>query len=180
MKIVNLQSLFPVSDGTRHDITQLSNQWLPQAAREAGKSEDPSTQNGAVATGGQKGHNHLVGWEKTGISKEEILKNRELKLQYTIHAEEDAVLKAAWTSTPPLYLAALWAACSHCAKILAACNVKLLVRDSRWSQMSPERWKADITAGDNILLSSGCAIVDVDREELYGVSLRFNGETKNV
>lgn len=186
---LEFEFVLPLTDLDRERVRHLTS-YMGEAVRFATKSRDPSTQNGAVAVRFRRnygmgdnfpGYNHLTGVQPQ--HEEDVYNQREKKLAFTIHAEEDAVLKAVWQPEPGGALAVVspFAACSGCAKIMVACGVKYLLRDEWWMQRTPERWRTDVERADSILLNSGVIIATMDRgDNKIGTRLRFNGEVHDV
>lgn len=111
-------------------------------------SKDPSTGVGAVIV--DKDHRLVsVGFNgfPRGIKDDERLNNRELKYEYTIHAEVNAVLFAkqplddctiyVWPLPP----------CSRCAAILAQSGIARVVSQA----VTEERWKESCGHGESLL-----------------------------
>ena len=105
---------------------------LKEAYKEALKSKDPSTQNGAVLvrpdTGEiiMRGFNHFPeGFEETP----ERMNDRDIKYKVIIHAEEDVLFKCgrSGVATYGLVMVCPYAACIGCARVISAHGISLLV-----------------------------------------------------
>jgi deoxycytidylate deaminase len=168
---------------------------LRQAAEAAGYSPDPSTQNGAVCYRFpdeyshalvSAGFNHPTLYVRDSKDLYTVLGNRDLKLKYTVHAEEDAIYRAAYQDTEDskgtLALIALWAACMQCAKTIVQGGVQLMIRDYWWTEKGSERpeWSKNVQEADEYLANHGVTVVDVQRNFNFNTGLRFSGETYSV
>jgi len=147
---------------------------LLEAYEQAVKSPDPSNQCGAIVyrrnlfmTVG-RGHNNFQGLEP-------VFEPREAKLARIQHAERAALFDA-WGSPGPLWLAAPWAACCHCAQDIISCKrvTRLIVHKQR-QEKTPERWKQSIDFALKDIRDSGITIHEFDGK-IGGVEIIVNGE----
>ena len=143
-----------------HDPIELTEAML-QAWKTATKSRDPSTQLGAVlfredSSDGEgmgdyivRQFNHLP----SGVP-ESVLKNRDKKYEYIIHAEV-AVLNLAKAMNYPVdrqtTLVCPWACCMQCAERIVEDGVGIVVVDEGAMDRTPSRWKPSIEMGHRYL-----------------------------
>lgn len=140
--------------------------WLRQCYYEAVKSPDPSTQIGsAFILGNQLQPDTLAFngptryWDMT----QDQWDNKSLKYQLVEHAERRALYKAAknglWTEGGALV--STWAACADCARAMAECGIKTLIRHYPPLDDATERWLESISIGDQILKANNVAIINI-------------------
>lgn len=147
----------------------------------ATKSQDPSTQNGAVLLSAANlsvigvGYNHFP----LGVDSSHWHGDKEGKYARVVHAETATLFDAAkqGLSTLNSTLVCAWAACSNCAKHIVAAGVSRLVRHtfSNSGTDTGSHWYADCLVGDEIMLNAGVQIIEVDPVE-SDVVLRRNGQ----
>ncbi len=136
--------------------------WLRCAYMSAKKfSEDPSTQCGAVLVPeGYRdnqvcfGSNHFPkGVEVTP----ERIDDRDTKLFFMVHAERDAIYKAALRgiSTLDATLYVPWFACADCAQAIIQSGIRQVVGHQQVMDKTPARWVDSIQAADVMLDEAG-------------------------
>lgn len=133
------------------------------AYAEATKSQDPSTQLGAVLRNGFAGiigvgHNHFP----VGVPESFWTGPKEAKYERVVHAELAAIFAAAKTgySTAGSTLVCPWASCSNCAKYIVEAGVTTLVRHIERDPHSA--WAESIAVGDEIMLGGGVRIIEIE------------------
>lgn len=124
----------------------------------ARKSPDPSNQNGAVVVS-DDGYQFGGGcntFPPGTVPTSEQLQDRDWKLSHIEHAERYALYDTAshW-STSGLILVCPWFACDACARAILLCGIKRVVGHQQRMDTTPERWKASVDAGLNILRRGG-------------------------
>jgi dCMP deaminase len=140
--------------------------FLYQAASVAAWSKDPSTKVGAVAVRGRRllatGYN---GFPRHVIDSSARLKERDMRLAMTIHAEAnlvaDSAERGACLAGATVYVYPLMT-CSGCASLLINAGISRIVVPDFFE---PTRWAASF---DLARLMCGEAGVSVDRVELEG------------
>lgn len=148
--------------------------FLRAAYREAARSRDASTQNGAVLVRlGKSGYgcNDLhPKWADTPDRRE-----RPGKYLWTEHAERAAIFDAAsrGVDTGGATLYVCWAACADCARAIVFAGVRRVVRHWHPAMDARPDWAASCAVGDQMFAEAGVEVVTI-REPL-GVSIRFNG-----
>lgn len=141
---------------------------MSEAYYEATKSPDPSTQNGAVLLS-HDGRSIGYGCNDfpEGVNPDYWLsENKQDKYNRVVHAETAAILDAAKNgiSTIGTTLVCPWAACSNCAKHIAAAGVTRLVRHkySNSGVTTGSHWFEDCAVGDEIMIEAGIHILEID------------------
>lgn len=129
--------------------------FLELAAFYARWSKDPSTQVGAVITRGKQQVSQGYNGFPAGVADlEERLMDRDLKLKYTLHAEENAILTArgdlsgctcyTWPMQP----------CARCAGKLAQAGIVRVVAPMASADLV-YRWGADFEVAGTIFSETG-------------------------
>lgn len=153
-------------------ITERDMNLLYDALVEAGKSLDPNTKVGAAIAlhGGDIvfGHNHLP----AGVpNQEEVLRHRASKLQAIVHAEMDALCRAASaghsTRNGTIYIACtddtdeVWGGCpcTNCAKHVIQAGIKRVVTFRRKSGFS--KWHTELELAEDWLTRAGVQVTYV-------------------
>lgn len=138
--------------------------YMADAYEQALESEDPSTQNGAifVAAGNRftvGGYNRLP----DGVSSE-VWKDKTEKYKRVIHAEVDAIGKAAGygTGTGGGTLVCPWACCYNCAGVIIAAGVRTLVVHKQRLAITHEPWLAEVRGALEHLAMNFVEIVELD------------------
>ena len=148
---------------------------------EARNSSDPSTQNGALLVDEYgnilgRGHNYFP----PGISEGFWHGEKKLKYDRVVHAEVAAILDAAKKGIRTNYATLIcgWAACSNCAKHIAAAGVKRLVRHTFEQNVGTTGnvWYEDCLIGDDIFKETGVEVLEIDPVRI-DLSLLRNGES---
>lgn len=68
-----------------------------------------------------------------------------------------------------------WAACSDCARAIAMSGIRKVIVHQQRMDMTPERWKASVEVGLNIIRKCGAVIEYVDAK-IGGNPIIVNGE----
>lgn len=132
---------------------------------EAKKSDDPSTQVGAVlvnATGTivSTGFNIFP----IGVKRTEKRTQRPNKYLYTEHAERNAILNAAkmGIKTDGLIMVCAWAACADCARAIINSGIKAVIRHPHNGLTGgiKDRWNESMIAGDKMFYESGVIVIE--------------------
>lgn len=92
------------------------------------------------------------------------------KYDWMVHAEVAALLRADYGST----LYALWAACPACAVAIVEAGISRVVTLQATHDATPERWKAKVATGLEILLAGGVEVRFFEKR--LGTSIRFDGK----
>lgn len=151
--------------------------YMHEAYMIAAESPDPSTQNGALLLtrsfeiiGGAC--NDFPG----GVNQRHWHGEKAGKYARVVHSEVGALLDAARRghSTTNSVLVCPWAACSNCAKHIAAANVAVLVRTPLAGEAGLPHWHDDCLIGDEILREAGVSIIEVEPLQI-DFKLRRNG-----
>lgn len=152
---------------------------LLESYRVAQNSPDPSTQNGAVLLS-EQGVVVATGWNDfpVGVDVEYWTGPKEAKYARVVHAETSVLLAAArlGITTVGTTMVCAWAACSNCAKHMAAAGVARLVRHS-YSNSGADtgsHWYEDCLIGDEIFSQAGIEIIEIDPVPT-DIQLRRNG-----
>lgn len=155
-------------------------EYLLMAYREATKSPDPSTQNGAVIPVDFEGKEYVIKAHNTfpeGVEVTPERLERPLKYEYIEHAERSAVYVAAREGLrlerSTMYVP--WAACSNCARAIIRSGISRVVTHQRMLDETPKRWKESIKEAMTMLKEAGVRVVMIPGE-LNGPVIRFNGE----
>lgn len=140
-------------------------QCLLEAYREAAKSPDPSTQNGAVVVGPcgailGRGHNRFA----RGIDpRPDRLADRAQKYARTVHAESSALWDAIRNGhaglLPRATLYVCWYACDDCAKHILEAGVRRVVGHADHPGFADPhgKWGKLVEAGLDMLAEAGVA-----------------------
>lgn len=152
----------------------MRNAWLT-----ARMSPDPSTQLGAILLlqRGQ-GVDYTYGCNRIPPhAPKHILQDREKKYAQVIHAEVDAIARAARLGFITMNSAMVcpWACCTHCASVIIAAGVSRLVFDNACLERCPDRWRASVTLGQEMLRREGVEVRGIDLA-LQKPETLFNGE----
>ena len=140
-------------------------------------SDDPNTKNGSVLllTSGMffAGSNHFP----EGVKKTpERLVSPE-KLKWIEHAERDVIFRAAifGAKTNNSILYCPYAACCDCARAIVLAGVRKVVAHKQCMDKMPERWRASVEAGNDILFEGGVELALYDGP-IGGVEHLFDGQ----
>ena len=134
---------------------------LQNVVRFANKhSDDPSTKVGAcvVANG-----NYVFGANRfhalpEGKTKEEVVADRALKLQYITHAEVDAIERSNHTVGATIYVN--YTPCDKCAKRIAEAGIRKVVSIRPTDPTLIERWSKYWVIGQQVLREHGVEFVE--------------------
>ena len=162
----------------KHDWRTL----LEIAYKEAKKSPDPSTQNGALLIN-DNGTILVAGHNRFPRGVEGTPKRWEKPLKYELiqHAERAAIFKASRKGIPTdgLIMVCCWATCGQCAGAIIDAGIKLLVTHKQAYDRSPEFWKKSIDPALEELEEAGVRIIWYDGK-IGGVEgLRHSGQIWN-
>lgn len=130
-------------------------------------SKDPGTKIGAVIVDPETkkvvsmGYN---GFPRGVDDSEERLNDRETKLQYTVHAEENAIIQAG----VPLKGYSIYVypsimkpvCCAHCAALIVQSGIKTVYGQKIGA--TSERWMKQAEASMNILKEGGVEYIELD------------------
>ncbi|MHC4296426.1 MAG: deoxycytidylate deaminase [Planctomycetota bacterium] len=149
----------------------------------ATESDDPGTQNGAVLVPADIDDRRVSAANRlpTGIVCDLSKVDRDTKLQKIEHAERNVLQLAGklGIATDGATMYVPWFACCPCARAIIGHGVKKVVGHRQMMDMTPERWRAEIIAADELLDEAG-----VEREYYDGpvsdpqfpIRLYFNGK----
>lgn len=129
--------------------------FLALAKHYAGWSKDPSTQVGAVLVRGK--HQVSQGYNGFPAGVQDLpdrLSNRDLKLKYTLHAEENAILTARADLTGCTCYTWPIQPCANCAAKLAQAGIVRVVAPIP-NDGHIERWGADFVIAETIFAEVG-------------------------
>lgn len=148
----------------------------------ASKSPDKSNQNGAVVVDSYDYSTIIAGGRNEFPSStevtDELINDREKKLFYIEHAERNAIFSAVnnkkEVSGNTLFCP--WFACSDCAKAILLCGITRVIGHQQRMDQTPERWKASVAAGLDMLTKHGVILEFLD-EKLGCKSIIVNGQT---
>lgn len=127
--------------------------FLSLAYKEASKSPDPHTQNGAVIVNHSRefaiGCNSFA--SGVSVTAERLVKPA--KYDWILHAEHVAVLNAAKTgfATKGATMYCPWFACTDCALAIAQSGIKCVVGHSPFYEAANKTWEEKTNGGINIL-----------------------------
>lgn len=155
---------------TKDDVVKL----MARAYKQALKSNDPSSQNGAVILDYQHqahGYNHYVieGTEKLP---------RPDKYDFVTHAEEHCCRAASLLLSPHTAktMVCPWAACAGCARDIYWAGVKVLWVHSQRMELTPERWKPEIDRALQMMTRLGIEIHYLDTTDIPMKPILVDGE----
>lgn len=121
-------------------------------------SPDRSNQNGALLLRGDQiistGRNDFpIGLEVT----EDMITDRDKKLFYIEHAERTAIYNAAAVGerTRETIMYCPWFACDSCARAIILSGISKVIGHKQRMDMTPDRWKASVEAGLQMLRDCG-------------------------
>jgi dCMP deaminase len=152
--------------------------WLRLAATTAAEaSEDCSTQNGAVVAP-EAGFvtaaaNHFPAGVRPRVARPD-------KYTYIEHAERAAIYAAAriGTKTAGATLYCLWFACPECARAIICAGIKEVVGHVVPRQATPDRWVAQVVAGEAMLRDGGIGMRWLT--DRLGVTIKFDGKEMHL
>ena len=139
--------------------------YLKKAYIYASRSQDPSTQNGAILIHPEKGI--VLGASNSLVEgSHDDVWSSERKYHYVEHAERNVLYKAARRGIPTvgLTLCCPWFACSDCARAIVQCGIKKVIghKNIRVCLSTLERVRGDWTRyirtcrSDLRVLGKGC------------------------
>jgi dCMP deaminase len=156
---------------------EMDEKWLRRAYRNALRSPDPSTQNGAVLV--SAGNNAIDSCNEFpyGVKMtSERLEDRDLTMQFIEHAERNAIFQAAFSgvSTRNTTLYCEWFACTDCARAIICSGITRVVGHQQIFDATPDRWKASIDAAFEMFSEAG-VVTDMIDVKLNCDPILFNG-----
>lgn len=138
--------------------------FMKQVYLVAEKSKDPSTKIGAVLVRDR----HIISSGFNGFpinvkDKKERYNKRELKYEFVVHGEDNAVLAAArfGISTLDTTLYTQGIPCCECAKSVIQGGIKEIIVHKQWS-MGHSRWKDSCKISSVMFKEAGIPIVYLD------------------
>lgn len=139
--------------------------WMKIAIEHAAMSKDPSSQVGAAIIGPHKETRSLGfnGFPSGILDLPERYEMREIKYQYIIHAEMNAILLSAKIGTPTfgctMYLP-FGGPCSRC----AVCIIQAGISEVVCYPLStlPERWLTDMTVARTMFEEAGVKVRELE------------------
>lgn len=143
--------------------TKWDKRYLELAKHVAQWSKDPSTKVGAVLVNKHTKQEFIGfnGFPRGVYDSEERLNDRATKLQYVVHAEANAILKAgAFARGSVLYVYpsfSLPPICNECCKLAIQAGIKEVVGyyPTLEDEERAKRWAASIGISSNMLLEAG-------------------------
>lgn len=123
-------------------------------------SRDPSTKNGAILFPQHPHHHFAAGvnaFPEGVATNPDRYSNRTLKMIYTAHAEESAILTAARMRVPTLgaWMYCPWAPCTMCARLIIQSGIAGLTTHKQAHDRTPERWQEDLDRAFGMLREAG-------------------------
>ena len=154
-------------------------QYLLRAYREATKSPDPSTQNGAIVVT-VSGREPTVADCNRFPDRVEVPPDRlkrPLKYQFIEHAERNVIYKCAklGISTHGATMYVPWFACSDCARAIIQVGISHVVGHQRMADQTPDHWKESIAHAMTMLEEARVKITMIP-DFLDGPKILFNGQ----
>ena len=163
-------------------------EYLVMAYKEATKSPDPSTQNGAVIPVEWEGshadgrvHDHILmdcNRLPDGVAVQDERLQRPTKYAYIEHAERNVVYKAAregWC-LEGLTMYVPWFACADCARAIIQSGIVRVVGHQLMLDKTPPHWKESIEAAFKMLEEAGVKMELIQTPLPDAPMIRFNGE----
>ncbi len=152
--------------------------YLKQAYIYASRSQDPSTQNGAILIHPEKGI--VLGASNSLVEgSHDDVWSSERKYHYVEHAERNVLYKAARRGIPTvgLTLCCPWFACSDCARAIVQCGINKVIGHKKIYEFASPRWKESVEIGLDILERAGVTCVFWEKDVGEGLfTIRVNGE----
>lgn len=144
-------------------------------------SQDPVTQNGALLT--KYGSSWLVFGANRFPRRSIVLpewKERPLKYERILHAEEVAILEAGRRGicTQPGILFCPWASCISCALRIIESGITTLIRHEARMSVYSGRWTEEIFLADSYMIAAGIEIITWSGT-VGNCTCLVNGETWN-
>ena len=123
-------------------------------------SDDPKLKVGACVV---VGHSHTFGTNRfynlpEGKIKEEVVLDRNLKLQYITHAEVDAITHSSNAKGGIIYVN--YTPCDKCAQKIVDAGIKKVVSVKQTNQAVIDRWLKYWIVGQEILKNGGVEFVE--------------------
>lgn len=129
--------------------------WLARCYDLASDSPDPSNQNGALVIDRRRqealgaGRNEFP--YKVQVT-DELINDREKKLFYIEHAERNAIFSAAkYRGIQGCIMVCPWFACADCARAIVLSGITKVYGHKQRMDQTPERWKASVEAGLDLI-----------------------------
>lgn len=123
-------------------------------------SDDQDTRNGAVVVSTEAAVHLAVGANRLpdGVEfKPERISREGGKYQFMEHAERDAIFNALQmgVDTVGATLYVPWYACDNCARAIIGAGITEVVGHKQMFDKTPDRWKASIEAGNQMMDDAG-------------------------
>lgn len=158
---------------------------MTRAYEVATKSNDPSTQNGAILVN-DKGLVVAEGWNRFPAGHRENrvrMDNREHKYGVIVHAEEAAIWDAIKKGqcTKGLTLVCPWAACSMCARSILEAGIKRVVTHAEAmarehvSSKGRKQWDDTIRRARAMFIEAGVEYQEIDGELIAAPAVLYSG-----
>lgn len=152
--------------------------WLREAYKEASRSPDPSTANGAIIINRfdriiSKGCNTYHEY----IDGEYNLNDRNEKSKHLVHAERKAIFKAARNGecTDGATIICPWRPCLDCAMGILDSGIKKIVGHGDAMEKLPDRWRDNMLLAHLKLIDAGIDYI-IYNGKLDAPAVLFNGE----
>lgn len=144
------------------------------------KSQDPSTQNGAILLHSGLGDVLGLGLNDFphGVSYTNDRWERPKKYHFIEHAERNALYDAAKKNNiypGSMTLVCPWAACSDCARAMIQMGVIRLITHKQVHELPSMRWMESIELANDMFREAGVEVVYFDGV-LGSVPIRVNGD----
>lgn len=140
---------------------------LNRAYKEAEKSKNPSTQNGAVLVNSDGKILVAVGNTLTSDGVKETAERniKPLRHKFSVHSERNAIYKAAekGIKTNGLTMVCPWAACSECAQAIIQSGIKRLVVHKQALNKNGS-WAEEVEISFTMMREAGVDVVIYDGE----------------
>lgn len=160
-----------------HDLAIM--RLLREAYKEASKSPDPSTRNGALLVRSGQIALRACNDFPTGVENlQSRLYDRKIKSYYVEHAERAVLHKALRDhyTVENKTMVCPWAACADCARAILTAGIQVLYVHKEAMELESSRWNESIEAGLTILEEGGIPVVAYEGRIGGGVSSLRNGE----
>lgn len=152
------------------------------AYKEAQRSKDLSTQNGAIIYNPRRDKVIAWGWNELPPLVRDLpdRRMRPLKYAFTEHAERAAIFDAAChgAATGNCWLIAGWLACTDCARAIICSGITKVIRHKIPQHSLRPDWKVSIARADIMLKEAGVEIHEY--EGFLNVKFRFDGQIIEV
>jgi dCMP deaminase len=145
------------------------------AYKEAARSNDPSTQNGAVLSTAE-GHPVAFGYNRfpPGIMQTADRWQRPMKYNYIVHAERACLYSVKYGMGR--ILTCCWASCPNCAQTIIEYGVSVLITHKQAIERTPPRWKRDLEIAFSMLKEARVELLLFDAIRLHNEPILMDGE----